>query len=175
MKIGLLADNPKYIITVSQMIYDEFVVPSSSTKSLKDVQAFFKKTHKHKLPLTLIAIVDNQCVGTVSLFEQDCTLRPQYTPWLASLYVNPTYRSQNIARSLIDALVLKAAQLGFDTLYLKTENTASYYYKIGWTHLETILHKDETIDYFYYDVKLQKGHYDEEFKTFTNPTPYPYG
>lgn len=152
MKIVHLADYPIYINTVSQMVYDEFVVPTSSTKTLKDVQAFFGKVHRNVLPLTLIAIIDNQCVGTISLFEQDSSLRPQYSPWLASLYVNPTYRSQKIGRTLIDALIVKAAELGFAKLYLKTENTASYYNKIGWTHIETVIHHDETIHYFYYDL-----------------------
>ena len=156
MKIVQLANYPLYTNTVSQMIYNEFVVPSSSPKTLKDVQAFFDTIHNNKLPLTLIAIVGNECVGTVSLFEKDSVLRPQYTPWLASLYVESEYRSQNIGRALINALIVKASELGFEKLYLKTENTASYYHKIGWMHLETVHHKDETIDYFYFDLKLER-------------------
>ncbi len=155
MKIFQLADYPAYINTVSQMIYDEFVVPTTSSKTFEDVQAFFEMIHNNKLPLTLIAIINNQCVGTVSLFKQDCVLRPQYTPWLASLYVDPKFRHQNIGGALIKALIERASELGYKKLYLKTENTAPYYYKIGWTHLETITHKDQTIDYFYYDLNLK--------------------
>ncbi|WP_236635566.1 MULTISPECIES: GNAT family N-acetyltransferase [unclassified Exiguobacterium] len=73
----------------------------------------------------------------MSLFEQDCATRPAYTPWLASLYTDPTYRGQGIAEKLIESLLALAIEFGHSTVYLRTDNATDYYLARGWLHVET--------------------------------------
>lgn len=107
--------------------------------SFDDVVEFFSNTHSSKFPITFIAILDHQCVGTVSIVENDFKKRTHYKPWLASLYVEPIYRKRKIGMYLIDALLKHLSLLGFREVYLKTENAAEYYKNRGWNFVESVL------------------------------------
>lgn len=93
MKIDLLCNHPQFIHTVSKMIYHEFVITSASKMTFDQVENFFSNTHSTTFPMTFIAVINNQCIGTVSIFENDWKKYPQYTPWLASLYGNENDRN----------------------------------------------------------------------------------
>lgn len=153
LEINLLNRQPQYIQAVSNMIYQEFVVGTASRKSLKDVEVFFTNTKINAFPMTFIAEIDGQCVGTVSVFENDWSARPQYKPWLASLYVEPDYRSQKVGQHLITCLLAYLKQRGYAEIYLKTGNASDYYKKRGWQLIESV--KDlqgETVDIFKYTL-----------------------
>ncbi|WP_274309932.1 GNAT family N-acetyltransferase [Solibacillus daqui] len=151
MEITTLFEKPSYAKDVSHMIYGEFVVGTSSRMVFSDVEVFFQNTNFDTFPLTFIAIKNDACVGTVSVFENDFKKRPQYTPWLASLYVQPTYRDQKIGQQLMNYLLNHVKLLGISEIYLKTENASDYYIKRGWKLVETIHETDgEMVDIFKY-------------------------
>ncbi|MEY8350650.1 GNAT family N-acetyltransferase [Bacillus cereus] len=153
MDIDLLANRPEHIDDVANMVYKEFVVPTSSKKTYEEVIDFFKKTYVDGFPITFIANVDGQCVGTVSVFENDWEERPQYKPWLASLYVEPSYRSQKIGFYLIESLLKHMKKIGYTKVFLKTENASAYYEKRDWKRIETVLDEQgENVDIFKYEL-----------------------
>ncbi|MBC8061636.1 MAG: hypothetical protein H7Y18_13345 [Clostridiaceae bacterium] len=41
--------------------------------------------------MSLIALMENKCVGVVLIFENDLQPRSELTPWLAGLYVDAEY------------------------------------------------------------------------------------
>lgn len=61
-------------------------------------------------------------------------IRPELTPWLASLYVEPDFRGQGIAVKLIKDITQKAKSLGYHALYLLAFDEAlpNWYEKQGW-------------------------------------------
>ena len=61
--------------TASKWIYGEFVIKSGSKMTLERVNQYFKNTSAKDFPITLVAIDDNKCIGTVSLFENDRILK----------------------------------------------------------------------------------------------------
>ncbi|MFD0771284.1 GNAT family N-acetyltransferase [Bacillus sp. CGMCC 1.60114] len=151
MDIDLLVNRPEHIEDVAKMVYKEFVVPTSSKKTYEEVVDFFKRTYADEFPITFIANVDGQCVGTVSIFENDWKEKPQYKPWLASLYVEPSYRSQKIGFYLIKDLLKHMKKIGYSKVFLKTENASAYYEKRGWERIETVLDEQgENVDIFKY-------------------------
>ncbi|WP_397539535.1 GNAT family N-acetyltransferase [Rummeliibacillus pycnus] len=153
MEIKLLNENEEFVETVSKMIYKEFVLSSSNKMPFNDVVDFFSNTHAFKFPITFIAILDNQCVGTVSVFENDYKKLPNYKPWLASLYVEPNYRDRKIGVQLIEALLKHLVVLGFKEVYLKTENASEYYKNRCWKLVESVLNDhNENIDIFKYSL-----------------------
>jgi predicted N-acetyltransferase YhbS len=136
MYIDYLCNHPEYVETVASWIYGEFVVKSEkSLKKLEQIFEYFKNTNLTSFPITLIAVVDNKCVGTISVFENDLKNQNDLTPWLASLYVSPHYRGQGIAERLINRVQEVVKGLGFKTLYLRTEHTSEYYRKLGWEYV----------------------------------------
>ena len=71
MKIDFLLNYPEKIKEVSEIVYKEFVVGKGSSMSLEEVIKHFSNTKEKVFPITLIALEDEVCLGTVSIFEND--------------------------------------------------------------------------------------------------------
>lgn len=84
------------------------------------------------LPQMLIAHINGHALGSARLVVSDMDTHPELTPWLASLYVPPDFRRQGIATRLIAEIENSAKQLGFESLYLFTEDRKNMYQKLGW-------------------------------------------
>jgi N-acetylglutamate synthase-like GNAT family acetyltransferase len=96
------------------------------------------KTHlnSQSLPLCIVAFDGEKPIGCAALRVTD-GIRPELTPWLASLIVDPAYQRRNIGRLLIDAIKQKARYLGFETLYLLTFDATlpDFYERIGFKNI----------------------------------------
>ncbi len=90
------------------------------------------------VPLTLLAInkLTDECLGSVSLIADDDLPGFQHlTPWLASLFVAPSYRGSGIARALITAVLEEAGRLNHERVYLFTAGQDAFYRERGWVEL----------------------------------------
>jgi len=153
MKIMNLCDNIDYIPTVAKWIYNEFIFGIKDDVSYEDIIESINICYKQELPVRLIALIDDKCVGTVSLVENDLECR-NYLPWLAALYVDENHRNQGIGECLINALIDIAKELRYRKLYLRTEHASGYYRKLNWDFIETCDDKyDLKPDVFSYDLK----------------------
>ena len=79
---------------------------------------------------------NGQCVGTVSLVENDLKCR-SITPWLAALIVRGDVRCCGIGQQLIGCVQELARQMGYSERYLRTEHASGYDRKRGWQYVET--------------------------------------
>ena len=95
-----------------------------------------RNCHKVELPIRLIALTNGICVGTVSIVFNDLKCR-NYTPWLAALYVDESYRNRGIGEHLIDKVKQIASDLGYTEVFLRTEHKSDYYRKLGWKFIES--------------------------------------
>ncbi len=78
------------------------------------------------LPFALVAHRDGRFLGTASVIESDLAERPQYSPWVAAVWVEPEHRA---ARD--------AFTLGFDRAYLcASSEKRGFYARRGWTQIE---------------------------------------
>ena len=136
MKIEYLCNHINYAEIVARWIYDEFINGIRDGFSYEDILNSRKNCHEEKLPIILIALIGDRCVGTVSVVVNDLKCR-DYTPWLAALYVDKQFRNQGIGRQLTDSAKKVATQLGYKELFLRTEHAADYYKKLGWTFVES--------------------------------------
>lgn len=149
MNIDLLSNNPDKIKEVSEMIFKEFVVKKGSVMTFEDVVKHFSNTKENAFPITLVALENGECLGTVSIFENDLEIRDMYKPWLASLYTKPEYRGSGVGEKLVAKAIELVKELGFNELYLRTEDTSDYYRNREWIYLETVSDdSDEKIDVF---------------------------
>lgn len=154
MKVVFLKNHPEKINDVSTMIYKEFVENTRSTKSYQDVYEYFSNVKEHTLPITLIAIENGICLGTISIFENDLEIRKLYTPWLASLSTKSEYRCKGVGQLLINKAIEVVKKLGYEELYLRTEEASEYYKNRGWKLLETVSDEYyEKIDVFKIELK----------------------
>lgn len=97
------------------------------------VENLYKHCNQTKMPLTLVALQNGQAIGMASLREND-GIRPDLTPWLGSLVVDPNYRKQRIGEQLIDAIKQQALNFECKKLYLLAFDPTipNWYTKLGW-------------------------------------------
>jgi len=85
------------------------------------------------LPSFYVAIENEKIIGTYALLRNDVNSRQDLFPWLACLYVDPTYRGNSIGEQLLEHGLQMTAQLGHEKLYLSSD-LEGYYEKCGWTN-----------------------------------------
>jgi GNAT superfamily N-acetyltransferase len=89
------------------------------------------------VPFAVVAHEDSQFLGTASVIPSDLDERPEYTPWVAAVWVDPEHRRRGIGA----ALVRKAAQGAFESgaalVYLcALPEKRAFYERLGWQRLE---------------------------------------
>jgi predicted N-acetyltransferase YhbS len=122
-----LFKQPQLIDAVAQMIYNEFWVEVVDGMSPADLSA-----HLHtavdatRIPLSLIALVNGELVGTVNLIENDDTKRAHLRPWLAAMVVRADRRGQGIGTALVQALLTQISNMKLAQVYLGTDGPGFY-------------------------------------------------
>jgi thiamine pyrophosphokinase len=135
MIIDFLSRNPEHIETAARWIYDEFIAGTPRTASYERVLENLKGSGDTRLPLTYLALIGGECVGTVSVVMNDLKTQETLSPWLAAVVVRPDYRGRGIAEALIRRACADAKRLGYGILYLRTEYAGGYYKRLGWEHV----------------------------------------
>lgn len=131
----LLADCQEVIPSLAQLWFEEIGkiwIPNASVPAAVDT--YLTHTNRDHLPITYVALVEDQPIGMVSLRDND-GVRSDLSPWLGSLIVHPSYRSQGIGNMLINVVKQRAFEMNFNQLYLLTlDKTIPHWYtKLGWS------------------------------------------
>jgi GNAT superfamily N-acetyltransferase len=95
------------------------------------------------MPRTFVVLVVDEPVGTASLAAHDLEERPDLTPWLAGVFVEPHARGQGLAAHLIIAVEEECRKASISTLWLYTNTAERIYRRAGWQTVETILRNDK--------------------------------
>jgi GNAT superfamily N-acetyltransferase len=133
------------------------LTPSSLTKTIADIQFSFwgsltgyrsavdyecflrRAAISSALPAVLIAMRNDDFIGSVNLLENEMPIRPELSPWMGQLFVIDEERDRGVGRILVDAAIAHAATLGYRRLHLFTSGTLPQFYNsLGWKPLETI-------------------------------------
>jgi N-acetylglutamate synthase-like GNAT family acetyltransferase len=142
LKIIHLFQHPQLIAPVAQMIYNEFWVDVVDGMSLDDLIAHLRgAADADRIPLCLIALQDEELVGTVNLIENDDAARAHLRPWLAAMVVHADQRGRGIGTQLLNALLTEARRMQIPALYFGTDGP-SFYERIG-----AIRHKKVRTDF----------------------------
>ncbi len=89
------------------------------------------------LPLALVAHEDGNFLGTTSVIASDLAERPQFTPWVAAVWVEPEARRHGVGAALVDRAAQACFALGADRAYLCARpERAGFYQRLGWTSIE---------------------------------------
>jgi hypothetical protein len=94
--IYYLSEKSDYAQTVSTWLFNEFsyLVPGITIDTIH--KSVLSRLNTKCLPLCLIALKNNELVGTVSLKPSDLDIKKNNSPWLTSLYVSNNYEKRNI-------------------------------------------------------------------------------
>jgi N-acetylglutamate synthase-like GNAT family acetyltransferase len=89
------------------------------------------------IPFALVAHDGGTFLGTASVIASDLAERPQFTPWVAAVWVDPQARQAGVGAALVDRATRDCFALGVDRVFLCARPPrASYYERLGWTAIE---------------------------------------
>ena len=126
-----LKDQPELLDKASHWFHSKWGVPLAEYRtSMKE-----SLMQKSKIPRWYLVLNTKQeIVAGAGIIENDFHDRKDLTPNLCALFVEPEYRNNGIARSILDFERKDAGKAGFSTLYLITDHT-TFYEKCGWSFL----------------------------------------
>ena len=89
------------------------------------------------LPFAVVAHDGEAFLGTASVIASDLAERPQLTPWVAAVWVEPEARGRGIGAALVDCAARDCFALGISRAYLCARPRMSCFYEaLGWTIIE---------------------------------------
>jgi len=131
MNIVNLITVPNFSTMLAKWHHEEwsYLNPSLSlTQRIKKMENYFAEDF---IPTTYVAL-DTEVLGSAAIVESDMDTHKHFTPWLASVYVNPSKRGQGIGSKLVEHVMCEAKKNGVKKLYLFTPDQAKFYEKLGW-------------------------------------------
>ena len=123
-----LCDAPEFAEAIADRVWREWW--STDEVSLKNFRTGIEHMATDRdIPLAFAAHERARYIGSVLLIEHDLDACPQYSPWIAALWVEPEFRSRGIAGDLIFSARTEAGRLGFSKCYLCATDANSPYYE----------------------------------------------
>jgi GNAT superfamily N-acetyltransferase len=127
-----LSECPEHLTAVGTWIYEQWW-----SKRCNAPEVVFSQLREHitkdKVPYTIVGFADGTPVGSCCVIENDCLHRPQYSPWVAAVYVKPEMRNRGIASMILQEAAAVASRINIDGLYIDClATTARVYEKNGW-------------------------------------------
>jgi GNAT superfamily N-acetyltransferase len=89
------------------------------------------------LPIALVAHNRAEFLGTASVIASDLEERPQLTPWVAAVWVEPHARSCGVGGALVERAARDCFALGIARAYLCARPALTRFYeRLGWIPVE---------------------------------------
>ncbi|MGX9389828.1 GNAT family N-acetyltransferase [Nitrobacteraceae bacterium UC4446_H13] len=134
--ISNLSDRPEFFDQIADRIWRAWWKPNGVpldyiTERMKEGLA------SGGMPRAFVANEGAVFAGTASVIASDLDERPQYTPWVAAVWIEPEFRSRRIGRQLIAHAGRYALGLGVPNVYLTARpSRRSLYEELGWSVVE---------------------------------------
>jgi len=136
VRIEYLGDNAALIPTLARWHYEEW----RHLNPDKTIEQYIARLHSHmgrkQIPTTFVALSGGILLGSSSLVAYDMDIHRDLSPWLASLYVSPIYRSRGVGSALVHRVIKEAEALDVDALYVFTPDREGFYIRLGWSTVE---------------------------------------
>jgi GNAT superfamily N-acetyltransferase len=145
MHIEYLVDRTEFIPTLARWHYGEWgnLRPGDSVEArILRLQGW---CGRGRVPLTVIAVLDNELLGSASLVEHDMDSRLDLTPWLAGVFVAPQHRRKGIGAALVRRIMDEATLLCVSRLYLYTVDSTAFYAGLGWSPVEETRYREKEV------------------------------
>ena len=89
------------------------------------------------IPFALVAHRGDTFLGTASVITSDLEDLPQYSPWVAAVWVDPKFRMQEIGTALVKRAAEDAFALNVRRVYLCAQKERRRFYtRQGWAPIE---------------------------------------
>lgn len=143
LKIYSLKNKQKYLEEVAVLEYNEWAVNPKKDYNFRMKRK--KEKMRHLLNTDqiykLILLNEDELIGFISIFPNDCEEFPNLTPWYSTMYVKEKHRKKGYSKILNNAILKEAKNRNIKKLYLKTD-LKNYYEKFGAIYIQKINDKE---------------------------------
>ena len=143
-----LFEAPQHVAAAAALIHHEFWrdVPGASVAGME--ARLSHGVRADVLPLSLVALHDEQVIGVVNLVDNDDEQHTDWHPWLAGMVVAEPWRGQGVGSALVHALLDRARALRYPRVYFGTDGPGFY------TRLGAVPHEQPRADFWFMRFEL---------------------
>ena len=136
MQITDLRDCPHFFDTIADRVWQAWWRPNGH--ALEQVSAGLQEMMAGKpIPFALVARDGDEFLGSALGIESDLADRPQYSPWVAAVWVEPQHRLRTVGRTLVGRALQCCFERGFARVYLcSSPERWNFYTRQGWRPIE---------------------------------------
>jgi GNAT superfamily N-acetyltransferase len=127
--IVAVSDRPELAPVVASWLVNEFGYPGSHTP---DEMTALILSPPRGPEESFVLFEQDRPVGTASLSHDDLATRRDLTPWLAGVFVEPSYRGRGYATALVRHVEAFALAESVRSLWLYTWIAEPLYAHLGW-------------------------------------------
>ena len=129
-EIITLSARPEMKKTMARWFHEKWGIPEEAyLESMEECLA-----GKSAVPEWYVALDGGRIIGGLGVIENDFHDRPDLTPNVCAVFVEPDCRGQGIAGALLDHVCKDMNSRGISPLYLLTDHD-SFYERYGWEYL----------------------------------------
>jgi GNAT superfamily N-acetyltransferase len=129
--IDYLVDSGEAFDPVVDWVHGQWLARWGRSR-LSTVQLLRSRLSRDHLPLTLVARVGDEPVGTLSIADDEAPAGRGCLPCLSGVYVPPAWRGRGVGGQLCAQAVGEAARLALPRLGLFTADARDFYARRGW-------------------------------------------
>jgi predicted N-acetyltransferase YhbS len=145
VEIQFLADRPEFIPQLAEWHFREWAYLRPDDSVANRVRLLRERSGRTELPITFIASSGAELLGSAMLIHREMDTHPQFTPWLAGVFVALAHRGRGIGSALAEHVVREAAARGYPTIYLFTPSAQDFFSRLGWRIVEHAPYRDTDV------------------------------
>ncbi len=148
IEIAFLADYPETIPTLCRWFQAQWPVYFAERSAEDIAQDFQAEAKRDGLPVRLVAFIDGELAGTLTLREQAISALKEGNPGLGGLFVAEQHRGRGVGTELVRAGMNLAWEQGYDRVYAATVEARGILERLGWKLVKAISFGDEQSDLY---------------------------
>lgn len=135
-QISDLRQEPAFFDTVADRIWQAWWKPHGH--SFEQIAKGLGETMTgERIPFAIVAHAGDEFLGSTLGIASDMEARPQYSPWVAAVWVEPQHRLKEVGRSLVGHAAQTLFARGFARIYLcSSPKRLNFYTRQGWVPIE---------------------------------------
>jgi RimJ/RimL family protein N-acetyltransferase len=148
--IEFLADHPELVHLLADWFKAQWPEYYANDTHEDVEQQFLQEMNRDRIPIRLVAFVEQQLAGCIVLRQFVIASDPAYSPGLGGLFMHSAYRMQGIGTQLVSAGMQLATDLGYPVIYATTISARGILEQLGWQLIKMVNQHGEALGLYRY-------------------------